>query len=96
MGERLENLNEEKLVEINCLIPECISRSGFEVWNDKILRIPEFFIEETIREATDLGLPVSDVQFCVDFLLDRRKILLQLVDRHRAKFVGVKNDELFK
>ncbi len=45
---------------------------GKDMWADRIQKIPDFFIEGIVDEATSVGLPASKKSDCIDFLKKRR------------------------
>jgi len=48
-------------------------------WIRRVELVAEFYIEEVVKASVKVGLPSTDVQFCSDYLKDRRKRLKQLV-----------------
>ena len=63
----------------HCLALAVSDTDSIKMWCDRIAQIPEFFIRETIKCTKELGLPGQDVDDCVNFLLERRKILYGLL-----------------
>ena len=81
----------------HCLAGELRSLTGMRSWHDCILSVPEFYIRAVVEAATEVGLPPDQTDFCVPYLLRRRKTLLDLVKQYRASFPKVEQrlwDEL--
>jgi hypothetical protein len=52
-------------------------------WIDRINQIPEFYIRDSLLEASQHGLPYSDFDHCFEYLLARRERLLSLFRQYR-------------
>jgi hypothetical protein len=68
------------------------SRDGFEKWRSRISAVPEYWIEEAVRDASGVGLPPSDVDFCIDYLVERRAQLGDLIALARPAFPKIQDD----
>jgi hypothetical protein len=66
----------------HCLGTRVQSLFQFDEWHQRIRAIPEFFIRESVEQAVALGLPSCDVDYCANYLLERRD---RLKDIFRAK-----------
>ena len=73
----------------HCLVGELQSLAGMQRWQDRICSIPEFYIQEVVAAAAEVGLSINQVNFCASYLLRRRDKLLDLVKQHRANFIKV-------
>ncbi len=79
--------NHDKLgIGGHCLAREVTALTHMPRWSERISAIPEYYIREVVQDARDLGLPNGDADFCIDFLLERRGRLLDLVQQERATF----------
>lgn len=56
----------------HCLATEIDQIDGKDFWADRIKKIPDFFIEGIVDEATSFGLPADKKSDCIDFLKKRR------------------------
>jgi hypothetical protein len=70
----------------HCLRDEVASMVGFDFWCNRIKALPDYFIEETIREMDELGFPSAKGQTAVDFLKSRRDGIDSLVTNNIAAF----------
>jgi len=73
----------------HCLAQELLDPITIKQWITKICQIPEFYITGVMKAATEVGLPDSDIQFCVDYLSDRRQRLEDLIRANRGVFPKV-------
>jgi len=70
----------------HCLVPELTTFKGLHDWLNRINGIPEYYVREAIASAVKVGLPDVDRDFCSDFLLERRKRLVDLIKANRNSF----------
>lgn len=85
--------NEDRLgLNGHCVAAELNTLAYVEEWINRIRAIPQYYVEEAVKDATDAGLPEGEVDFCVEFLLDRRDRLAGLVDSNRSDFPNVRPD----
>jgi hypothetical protein len=63
--------------------------SGMRTWIDRIAQLPEYRIRQIVAAALQISLPVADEQFCIDYLLQRRRDLKQLISQDRGCFPGI-------
>jgi hypothetical protein len=89
---RLQTIQDQYVINRHCLAAEISTMAGFKKWSDRIKKLPEFFIEETVADAVGVGLDVADVPLCIDFLLKRRKQLLSMTRKYKKEF---RNLDLF-
>ncbi|WP_254508323.1 HipA family kinase [Anatilimnocola floriformis] len=95
-GQRTEmEKNRNRLgIGAHCL-KEIKSLRWFDHWYNKLLRIPDEFIRDTVKTATTVGLPSEDESFVADFLLERRVRLYDFFYKdHKYHFPKV-DDGLF-
>jgi hypothetical protein len=85
-GEWLDHNRDRLGIGGHCLKSEITSLDGMRYWYDRINAVPEYYIEEVVRAAAEVGLPTELVGSCTDFLLERRRNLLTLVAAHRGEF----------
>ncbi|MFL5241023.1 MAG: hypothetical protein ACJ8FY_02860 [Gemmataceae bacterium] len=60
-----------------------------EEWIEKIKGVAESYVHAVIADAADVGLPSTDIDFYVGFLLDRRRRLSDIVKQNQASFPKV-------
>ena len=70
----------------HCLAPVLTSLDKMQEWNERIQAIPEFWIEEALKEAAQVGLSREWIADCRVFLLERREKLVTLVQTHQHLF----------
>ena len=70
----------------HCLASELRSVAGMAFWNERINQVPEFYIRAAVEAAIDIGLPADRVGSSLDFLLQRRPRLLDLMKDNRGAF----------
>lgn len=70
----------------HCLAREIVDPMSIEQWIRRIESVPDFYIKDVIKAATDVGLPNDDEQFCADFLCGRRHKLRDLVRDNQNAF----------
>ncbi len=73
----------------HCLADEVQSLAYLWEWSGRINELPKFLIRQTIEEASKVGLPKAEVNFCADYLIERRRMLLGLFAKHRYMFPNV-------
>lgn len=73
----------------HCLAGVITTLSDIWMWQERIDSIPEFFIRDKLRDATAMGLPQEEIEYCVRYLLRRRTELVDLVRTHRGTFRSV-------
>jgi hypothetical protein len=76
----------------HCLVPHLRSLDPMTGWHERMMQVPEYTIREAVRAGCNLGWPDSDYDFCVDFLLERRATLLDVIGRQRHLFTSVPED----
>lgn len=75
----VERHEEGSGVSGHCLACEIVTLDGFDDWLQRIAEVPDYYVRESIRDAVDVGLPEADEDFCIQFLLERRRRLKELV-----------------
>lgn len=88
---RLENPDDRDIIDSNCLSGEIREFSWFKHWADRIQALPATYIEDTVNEATRIGLPGEDAKFCIDHLLKRRAGLMEMVTKHKGIFHNLRD-----
>ena len=79
--------NEDALAIGNhCLAKKIVSRLGMDTWTAKILSKPNYFFEDLVRCATEIGYPVDHTTALSDFLKRRRDKISTLVGNNAAAF----------
>jgi hypothetical protein len=76
----------------HCLAAHLTSLDGMRFWFDRFNAIPEFFIRDTIESADGLGLAAALTPAVIDYVLERRGRLLEIVNINRATFTNVAAD----
>jgi hypothetical protein len=76
----------------HCLADRIKSLWAFDEWHETMMGIPATFIKQSVSPAAAVGLPESDVDFCAQFLLDRRE-RLPWIFRERRKMAFPNLDE---
>lgn len=89
------NLNNPH-IDQHCLAREIRSFEGIKDWYDKINQLPEFIIRDGIKNGQELGIPSAYVDYCVQFMLDRRKKLLELIYNNQFLFPNIPPAEWVK
>ena len=82
----LETQSDKLGIGGHCLAPHLTSLNGMQEWADRIGAIPEFYIKETLADATELNIPQDVADWTVSYLLDRRGKLMDLVKAHKTVF----------
>jgi hypothetical protein len=50
----------------------------FDEWHERIRLLPEYFIRDSLAQATNFGLPPDQIEYCLAFLMDRRERLKEI------------------
>lgn len=77
----------------HCLAPHLNSLAGVRDCLGRMESLPDWQIRECVESAAEMGLPADDVDFCVGFLLNRRRRVFDLMRANRATFPNVPNEE---
>lgn len=93
--EFLDRKRNEAAVDRHCLIPYMRRLDAFEPWHDRVMQVPVYYIEEAVRTGCELGWPDADLDFCVEFLLERREKLLDFVAANRDLFPSAPDELQF-
>lgn len=67
---------------------------GMRDWISRIKCVPDFYIEEVVKAAVEVGLESTAVQFCSDYLKDRRDRLEQLIRNNVNRFPCVRQGSM--
>ncbi len=86
---RLEALDDQLGIDSHCIAAELTNLGGVASWIERIRLVPEFYIRSVIADAVDVGLPVAETDFLIDFLLRRREKLPALIRATRGAFPKV-------
>jgi hypothetical protein len=81
----LEANKNEICIGEHCLAERIKSLWSFDDWHRTMLSIPEHYIRDSVEMASTLGLPEEDIDFCTQYLIDRRNQLRELFIQHRKK-----------
>jgi hypothetical protein len=87
----LENNKERLAIENHCLAEELTRLDGVKEWADRIASVPDFYIREVVKSAESVGLPTEQVEFCSEFLLERRGKLLALIRENTEQFPKIQS-----
>lgn len=77
------------LVHSSDLTPHLKDLNGVHLGLQRLQQLPDYMIEDAVNEASTVGLPNADIQYCIDYLKDRRDRMRSLLLHEQAKFVGV-------
>lgn len=92
--DRLEGLEEDLGTGVNhCLAKEIKSFDQMPAWTERFVAVPNFYVEEIVQSATQVGLPDDAVQFCTEFLCERKSRLRDLVEGNRNQFPSLEDTE---
>jgi hypothetical protein len=67
----------------HCLRDRIKSFWAFDEWHQRMMGIPESYIQDSVDVAATVGPSQNDVAFCAQFLIDRRKRLPEIFLRER-------------
>jgi hypothetical protein len=70
----------------HCLAQEIDTYDGFDIWNERIKQIPDYFIEGLVEACELVGLPTANKNACTDFMKKRRSELKDILDKNLASF----------
>lgn len=70
----------------HCLAQEINTFDGFDIWNERIKQIPDYFIEGLVEACSLVGLPDAHKNVCTDFMKKRRSELEDILDNNLASF----------
>ena len=74
----------------HCLMDQVTDFNGFGFWVNRITQVPQFQIVDACKNAEALGLiDASERQSLLDFLLRRRRILRDLLDKNCKQFTSL-------
>jgi hypothetical protein len=82
-----------------CINQHCLkgikSLWAFDEWHKRLMDIPEGYIRESVAVATSVGLPGTEGDFAVNFLLDRRLRLREIFKYQRRNVFTDLQEGLF-
>lgn len=85
--QRLEQAAGQLAIGGHCVARELTQVDGFRTWHTRIMAVPDFYIREAVEQTVGVGPMEADIAaFAAEYLLDRRRRLLDLVDANRAHF----------
>jgi hypothetical protein len=88
----LENNRNSLGIDGHCLLPY-LDRLDFMIdWIYRIEQVPDFYIREVVMSTVVLGLPQTEVDYCIDYLCQRRDTLRQLVMANRNSFPAIQGN----
>jgi hypothetical protein len=92
LGSMLGIAGETAASTVHCLLPVLTTAEHFEVWLERIADIPAWFIKDTCETVVQkLLVSREEANAAERFLVDRRKNLGAVLDRHRDKFPAITN-----
>jgi hypothetical protein len=77
----------------HCLSPHLNSLVGVKKWCEYMGSMPEWQIRECVQSASQVGLPANEVDPCVEFLVNRRLHIVDLMTASKATFPNVPADD---
>ena len=75
----------------HCLLDVVNSDNEFAFWINRILAVPDFYIEEICRDAQPYGLTTQETNAAIHFLKTRRNNLETIIRDNRAEFTAIMN-----
>lgn len=87
--QHLETNRENLGIGGHCLASAIQSLDGFAEWAERIKLVPDYYIREVISSTVELGLPEDQVNFCSDYLIERKSKLMGLIRTHDHVFSSV-------
>lgn len=75
----LESKKDSLGIGAHCLAAHVEDLSGMQEWIRRVKTVADFYIEEVVKAAVNVGLPRTEADFCSGYLKDRRDGLEQLV-----------------
>ena len=79
----LESQEKQLGIGDHCLADRIKSLWAFYDWHDVMMGIPSLYIRQSVALAATVGLPENDIEFCTQYLLDRRQRLPSIFLEHR-------------
>ena len=79
----LESKRDHLCIGNHCLADKITSLWAFDEWHKRMMGIPSSYIKDSVELAVSVGLPDSEADFCVEYLLNRRERLPQIFLRER-------------
>jgi hypothetical protein len=70
----------------HCLKNEISNMDGFDFWVARIKSLPDYFIEETVREICEIGYPSDKRSITIDFIKSRRNSIDSIIKNNIAEF----------
>jgi len=74
----------------NCLMEVASSSDYFETWLQKIMTIPDWFLDDVCEEAMGIPATRDEVDVAKAFLKDRKRRLRELLKGHKNQFPGIR------
>ena len=62
-------------------------------WAERFVAVPNYYVEEIVQSAAQVGLPQDAVQLCTEFLCERKDRLRDLVESNRHQFPNLEKTE---
>ena len=89
---RLESKRTKLGIEGHCLAPKLNSLGSMRSWIERIGRISEFYIRGVVQSSSSIGLQEEYVDLCSNYLLERRKNLIELTKSNKDGFPNVQKE----
>ncbi len=94
-GNRIQNVGDKPGIDGNhCLANHVQSLAPVRDWYRRIKEVPEWMIREAVPDGRTLGVEAGKTHECIDFLLQRRERLLDLIQDHPGEFPNVSGEEI--
>jgi hypothetical protein len=74
----------------HCLLDVISADDHFDKWLSRIESIPDFFIEETCRDAEKLGITSIETEDVINFLKFRKQNLRAIILAHQTEFTSIR------
>jgi len=82
----LANRENNLAVGSHCLVQEINNTQGMSPWLDRVILIPDYFIDGVISAGCACGIPASEQSFLNDFMKKRRDKLSDLFKANMNSF----------
>lgn len=79
----------------------CLARvlhcwDGWEDWYSRIMQVPEYYIYAVFQDSVAIGLAPDLVDYCTEYMIDRRKRLPSILSNSRNFFANLPDREWAK
>jgi hypothetical protein len=79
----------------HCLADRIRTLWAFDEWHQRIMDIPVGYIRDSVELASRVGLPPNEVEFCTQYLVERRERMREFFFRQRKQVFPNLKEDLF-